>query len=167
MEQGLFPLKSSEVSPDELEEERRLFYVAITRAMERLFLTHSYKRMRFGDFVHLPKSQFVDEIKAECIKQREIKITPKPEINAKPAVSRESYSQISGYQDNYSQIEESEWDFRVGDVVRHNSFGKGRITGMSGSGDKRQAVVYFPSVGGKKQLMLKYAKLEKVKPERS
>jgi len=168
LEQGLFPLKSSEATPDELEEERRLFYVAITRAMERLFLSHSYKRMRFGDFVHLPKSQFVDEIKEECIKQKEtLKPQTKPDLTPKPARSTDNYSQISGYQDNYSQIEESEWDFRVGDVVRHNSFGKGRITGMSGSGDKRQAVVYFPSVGGKKQLMLKYAKLEKVKPDRS
>ena len=180
LEQGLFPLMRSDYDKEEEEEERRLFYVGVTRAMDKLVLTHSKRRMKFGEMSSQMMSSFIREIPAKYLNQS--KRSPKPQFagtgnipsglfankNNKnlPLKDRFSapptneYSQVSDF-DNYSQVG-AETDFSVGDIVSHSQFGNGKISSLKGEGPRRQAVVRFDSIG-RKMLMLKYAKLKLIK----
>lgn len=179
MEQGLFPLSRSEYDRDEEEEERRLFYVGITRAKEKLFLSYARRRMRFGEISYQQVSNFVSEIDNKYLFY--------PEKPSRPAIKKtystpsfldqgpksgalkdrfsgekkEDYSQLPSHDEDYSQIPDSSEDLKIGDIVAHSQFGEGKITGLKGEGNRRQAVVRFASVG-RKMLMLKYAKLRLV-----
>lgn len=160
MEQGLFPLAKADQNPEEEEEERRLFYVGITRAREKLFLTYSQRRMRFGEITSQAPSKFINEISAKCVSFSG-SLREKAETKPKRTYQQDPMFPTNRAKSNdHSQIPEANFDFKVGDKVRHSKFGVGKITGLSGTGAKRQAVVYFPPVG-KKKLMLQYAKLEK------
>ncbi len=164
IEEGLLPFSRANQNPDEEEEERRLFYVGITRAQKKLFFSYAKERMRFGSYYSQNPSRFLSEIKKELIDFGEfMNVT---NVRKSNQLQINSYSQLADA-DYYSQLPQTEMTFRVGDVVKHSYFGKGKITGLAGEGDNRRAVVYFPSVGGKKHLMLKYANLEKVPPERN
>ncbi len=164
VEKGLFPFARAENNPDEEEEERRLFYVGITRAMEKLSITYTKRRMRFGDYSFQSPSKFISEIDDDLIEH----ISTGTGGFHKPKPNRTSYS-YGGYneynqippEDDFTQIEEKSPKFKVGDKVRHSHFGIGQIVMLSGEGEKRQATVNFNTVGRKK-LMLKYAKLEKM-----
>jgi len=188
LEQGLFPLIRSEFSRDEEEEERRLFYVGITRAKENLLLTYSRRRLKFGEIQNQIPSRFLDEISPELLEYPNRKsLNPNGSRNNEKMndflaslshktsspknkwsgsknnqASSSEYSQIPN-NENYSQLSQNEIKndnahLKVGDIVEHSTFGKGRISGLKGAGPKRQAVVRFDSVG-RKMLMLKYAKL--------
>lgn len=162
VEKGLFPFSRAESNPEEEEEERRLFYVGITRAMENLFITYACRRMRFGEYNVQSPSKFIAEIPAELIEHNTSRLKPavpskKPSYNS--SKDTYNYSQIPEYE-NYSQIPET-GSFKVGDRVRHAHFGLGQIVSMAGEGTKRQATVNFTTVGRKK-LMLQYAKLQKL-----
>lgn len=164
IEEGLLPFSRANQNHDEEEEERRLFYVGITRAQKKLFLSYARERMRFGSYSMQNPSRFLSEIKRDLIDLDEYLKIPSEPTSKRDSIN--SYSQIPTT-DYYSQLPTSELTFRVGDIVKHSHFGKGKITGLAGEGDNRRAVVYFPSVGGKKHLMLKYANLQKVPPERN
>ncbi|MFW6276127.1 MAG: ATP-dependent helicase, partial [Bacteroidota bacterium] len=166
MEKGLFPLARAEQMPEEAEEERRLFYVGITRAEEKLYLTYAERRMRFGETTYQLPSAFIGEIDKKLIDRRGHSGSiqdRKASVSYRPAAPKRQTPQFDDmqYEDNYSQLPQAEHEIRVGDNVRHNTFGIGKITGLSGEGKNRQAVVNFNSVGRKK-LMLEYAKLQKV-----
>jgi len=184
MEQGLFPLIRSEFSKDEEEEERRLFYVGLTRAKENLLLTYSRKRMKFGEVSNQIPSRFLEEIDSELLNfPNRRALTANGGRNNKKmndflsslsnkktpskknwsSEKKSEYNQIP-QEENYSQINPTNErndnaHLKVGDKVQHSSFGIGRISGLKGSGPKRQAVVRFDTVG-RKMLMLKYAKLK-------
>jgi len=180
LEHNLFPLGKAESDSEELQEERRLFYVGITRAKKQLFLTHADRRMRFGEISASRPSRFLFEIEQTVLdnpmpKGVDASTNTQPKFGNKPSfydglVSKPKYySKPKTEANNYSQIPENEsysqipnnLDYNVGNVVRHSKFGRGVITGLKGEGNMRQATVRFDSVG-KKQLMIKYAGLEKV-----
>ncbi|MCX7737101.1 MAG: UvrD-helicase domain-containing protein [Candidatus Kapabacteria bacterium] len=174
LEQGLFPISKSEFHPDEEEEERRLFYVGITRAMEKLYLSYAKKRLRFGDIVEQNPSKFLTEIDHRYISWDHSNINLKEQrlpsftrkettYNTKTVSKKEDpvFDDLATRDNEYSQITPKKL-IKVGTIVNHSHFGIGRIESITGSDTNRQAMVNFQSVGRKK-LMLQYAKLEIVK----
>jgi DNA helicase-2/ATP-dependent DNA helicase PcrA len=164
VEKGLFPFARAESDPEEEEEERRLFYVGITRAMKKLSITYAKRRMRFGDYSFQMPSKFIAEIDKHLLdfKVSNSRISQKIQ-KPKPKYTYGGYNEYSQIprEENYSQIERKQFKFKVGDKVRHSHFGFGQIVSMAGEGVNRQATVNFQSVGRKK-LMLQYAKLQKI-----
>ncbi|GMV53317.1 MAG: hypothetical protein D8M52_07700 [Chlorobi bacterium] len=183
LEQGLFPLQKAETDSAEMEEERRLFYVGITRAREMLVLTYAERRFRFGEIGFSRPSLFLSEIDAECLSMtgRVLAATPTSHagtftLGEAKQQHRSPYSQLPE-KTSYSQIPRPNRysgavppkpgsgpagdanRYSVGQRVRHPLFGNGRIDSLSGTGSQSKAVVQFES-GQRKHLMLSYAKLE-------
>jgi DNA helicase-2/ATP-dependent DNA helicase PcrA len=142
LEEGLFPIANAIYNKRELEEERRLFYVGITRAMKKLYLTYAKSRMKAGNVMYQRKSRFLDEIPIELVLYHNAK------DEARKTKKKEDFEQS--------------YNFTVGSVVFHEVFGIGRIVDLSGNGDKASAVVDFENFG-RKLLLLKYANLKPVK----
>ncbi|MDQ1266334.1 MAG: ATP-dependent helicase UvrD/PcrA [Bacteroidota bacterium] len=163
LEHGLFPFAKSEDNPEEIEEERRLFYVGITRARMKLFLTYALKRSRFGETTNQKPSHFLKELDKNLllINGRQ-ESAPKNNGNIYQPQKKSApvFDDIPKHE-SYSQIPEYGNDLRVGDRVRHGKFGKGKILGISGEGLSRQALVNFESVG-RKRLIMQYANLQKL-----
>ncbi|MFZ9615261.1 MAG: UvrD-helicase domain-containing protein [Fluviibacter sp.] len=159
LEQGLFPHENAMMARDGLEEERRLMYVAITRARQRLYLCHAQTRMLHGQTRYCLPSSFLDEL-PEALLQR---------INTVPAWSAGSYN--TGWSDAPSVdmatrvsaraagAAESAGGFHVGQSVVHAKFGAGVILSAEGRGDEARVQVRFGQAGTK-WLALAYAKLE-------
>ena len=148
MEEGLLPHFRSMDSPEELEEERRLCYVGITRCMERLFLTRAFRRGFMGGSggPTIP-SRFLQEIPAHLIESA-TPLAKKREVwAAKPAVVEEVAPALS---------------LRTGDRVSHGVFGEGVVVNSSGKGSDQEVTVAFAGGAGVKRLLLSYAPLEKV-----
>ncbi|MGZ8735501.1 MAG: DNA helicase PcrA [Acidimicrobiia bacterium] len=160
MEDGVFPHSRSLGEPDELEEERRLCYVGITRARERLYLCHAWCRSLFGATEYYPPSRFLREIPEELVR-------------AIGEERRSSGSGLGGHREavvNAAVRQASQptgangaeqLGLRVGDDVGHDKFGEGVITDVIGQGDKAEAVVRFRDVG-EKRLLLAWAPLKKL-----
>ena len=144
MEEGLFPHHRSTEDPTKLEEERRLCYVGITRAMEKLYINWAEKRRLFGtDHYHSP-SRFIDEIPSNLIQ----------EIRLNAQVSRPYIHSSSPLQAS----RETSSDFEVGQRLMHPKFGEGTVIHFEGSGPQTRIQVNFESVGSK-WLVLAYARL--------
>ena len=186
MEDGVFPHVRALGDPSELEEERRLAYVGITRAMQRLHLTSAWSRMMHGQTQYNPPSRFLDEIPSELI--NEIGGTRMLRSRRDRSGGGRTYgggggSEIptgrtfgGGGRDSHSDdVVESaiaaantptpsgaeSIGLKVGDDVRHSQWGEGVIVEIDGVGDKAEASVHFPSVGPKR-LLLSWAPLEKI-----
>ena len=172
LEDGIFPHLRSMTDPDEMEEERRLAYVGITRAQERLYLTHAWSRLIFGQTQYNPPSRFLDEIPAEL----------QSEADGSRGKGRRQRSTVFGGSGTASSFRGRDravdtalkprgplsdgptgggHDFKVGDDVLHRKWGEGVILDLRGAGDKAEAVIRFPSVG-EKTLLLAWAPLERV-----
>lgn len=150
VEEGLFPHKISSDDPDRLEEERRLCYVGITRAMEKLYITYAETRRLYGSETFNTVSRFVKEIPATCIE----------EVRLKTAISRPvSFSAGKSRQPLYDTGEDT--GFRLGQHVRHAIFGEGVILQFEGSGPNAVVQVNFKQAGSKR-LVMQYAKLEAI-----
>jgi DNA helicase-2/ATP-dependent DNA helicase PcrA len=141
MEEGLFPHIRSSLEPAELEEERRLFYVGITRAQKKLYLSNCRERDTFGRSIYNTPSRFLDEIPPELL---EIK-----QSDHKEAFTLEKITP------SYQNI------FQVGEYVRHPKWGRGKIIELRGQGEFAEVTVFFEN-GEKKNLRLKFARLEKI-----
>lgn len=177
MEENLFPSSLSIASKQELEEERRLFYVAITRAKESLTLTHCQTRYKFGSLQFCEKSRFVDEIPTRFLKLTEkasagfgmFAPTMNKKVNLKdnytPFPKKNTSTLTSSSEINLASIGNIAMpeDITMGVRVYHQKFGYGNVTGVEGSGADKKAMITFESVG-LKTLLLKYAKL--VLPEK-
>ncbi|MCS6763039.1 MAG: UvrD-helicase domain-containing protein [Candidatus Protistobacter heckmanni] len=162
LEQGLFPNENSMLEADNLEEERRLMYVAITRARERLYLSFAQTRMLHGQTRYNMKSQFFDELPDGAVKW----LTPK---GGKKAGYGSGYG-AGGWSSGYTPAQvvsespalesrQSEGArFRVGQRVFHSKFGEGTVVGLEGSGDDARAHINFGR-HGLKWLALAVAKL--------
>jgi DNA helicase-2/ATP-dependent DNA helicase PcrA len=168
IEEGLFPHENSILEQAGLEEERRLMYVAITRARERLYFSLAQSRMLHGQTRYAMRSRFLSEVPEEHLKW----LTPKQGLadleprwksssagfdpyarqGKAPAVASINRSSTSG-------VTVGSQHFRVGQGVRHGRFGEGTIFGLSGSGLDAQAQIQFRDVGAK-TLALGVAKLE-------
>ena len=155
LDDGLFPLYASIEVKKELEEERRLFYVALTRAQHRVFLLYATNRRRMGgeNVLGMP-SRFIGEIPPEYLER----------IKFESALTRRVISSSS--QQKMTKIEVTRTvttfdDFKVGDMVEHSIFGLGKIMVLSGTGENQRVGVIFKD-GTKKKLIVKYANLTKV-----
>jgi len=149
MEDGLFPHQRSIADPSGLEEERRLCYVGITRAMESLYITHAEQRRLHGMDSFAQASRFIAEIPDELVEE----IRPRVEVS-RPVHSTSRHRGRSG-----SVAPGAELGVRLGQRVRHGKFGDGVILNCSGQGAHAQVEVNFESVGTK-ILVLAYANLD-------
>ena len=139
MEDGVFPHFRSMTDADELEEERRLAYVGITRARRRLYLTHAWSRTLFGASSYNPPSRFFKEIPGELVEDLE----------------------EAGRGDGEVVAAGPPPDVTAGDTVVHDRFGEGVVLTVSGAGHDAEAVIMFEEEG-EKRLLLAYAPLKKV-----
>jgi DNA helicase-2/ATP-dependent DNA helicase PcrA len=190
LEDGVFPHLRSLTEPDQLEEERRLAYVGITRARRRLYLTHAWSRTLFGGTQYNPPSRFLDEIPAGLV--RDIEGHRRASRSGRVfgsggwrsgdgsrgrgddggsgsgadralrvAAGRERIVEQALASRRPSRSGAESLGLKIGDDVRHNVFGEGVILDMSGSGDKTEALVRFRD-RGEKRLLLSWAPLEKL-----
>ncbi len=150
MEEGVFPHQRALTEMAELEEERRLAYVGVTRAMERLFLTFAERRMIFGNTFAYPKSRFLEEMPNLEFLDTDRALLPKP--------SGGRWREVAIHESAGAGLH---LGLNAGDRVRHPKWGEGTITSMEGAGGDGLVGIHFPNVGDK-MLMLKYAPLEKV-----
>ncbi len=169
MEEGLFPHSRATDGGEDLEEERRLCYVGMTRAMEKLYLSHARRRRVFGSYQFNPPSRFVGEIPEQFF-----------ESQSPPALQEASGHNLASIFDSMSeQAEDAEPEFdeepfepdepryvpeadegvRIGMRVRHVKFGVGTVRRIEGHGDNQKVTIYFNRFGPKK-LLLKFAGLE-------
>jgi DNA helicase II / ATP-dependent DNA helicase PcrA len=167
MEDGVFPHFRSLGEPDELEEERRLCYVGITRAQERLYLCHAWSRMLFGSTDYHPPSRFLEEIPAHLVTQiggeqtrRGLGLGAHRDTVVAAAVRRSR--ELVGTSVTPTGARGAEQlGLRVGDDVHHDKFGEGVIIDIEGTGDKAEARVQFRDIG-EKVLLLAWAPLTRV-----
>jgi len=173
MEENLFPSIMSIDSKDSLEEERRLFYVAITRAEKRLFLSYALNRFRWGKYIDCEPSRFLDELDKKLIDFNEIKINQKPNYK-KPyklytKIKKVGYSKSSNLK-KIDKIKDNLKDYSntindnimVGQNVYHSRFGTGKVIKIDGKYANKKATIFFNGIGHK-TLLLKFARLKILK----
>ena len=148
LEESLFPHGRSMESTSQLEEERRLCYVAITRAMEKLYITHTESRRLYGTDTINPPSRFLKEIPKDLIDE----IRPRAQANI-PYNRRD-------FKETKMEFEE-EIGIALGQKVQHKKFGEGIVLNYEGSGDSARVQVNFDD-SGTKWLVMAYANLEKL-----
>ncbi|MFV3384424.1 DNA helicase II [Pseudomonas sp. NY15364] len=151
MEEGLFPHKMSLEEPGRLEEERRLAYVGITRAMQKLVISYAETRRLYGSETYNKVSRFVREIPAPLIQ----------EVRLSNSVSRPVSTSSMGGGSLFAGSAVPQTPFSLGQRVRHSLFGEGTILNFEGAGAQARVQVNFENEGSK-WLMLAYAKLEAV-----
>ena len=151
MEEGLFPHSRSAEDPDSLEEERRLCYVGITRARQKLTMTHAESRRLYGKESYPRVSRFIKEIPNELLQ----------EVRIRSTISRPVSSYSSSYTQNSRSriVEDSGTGLHPGQQVRHTKFGEGTVLMLEGSGPQARIQIHFPEAGTK-WLVASYAKLE-------
>ena len=181
LEEDLFPSAMSLNTRSELEEERRLFYVAMTRAKERAFLSYTLSRYRWGKLIDSEPSRFIEEIDSQYVDH----IKPKDDYSFKPlikasifdnplevkkdfkvkerTISSPTFSQLKKLRkiDNNQplQVNQDVKGLEEGMMVEHARFGKGVIENIEGKGQDRKALISFKDFG-KKNLLLRFAKLK-------
>jgi DNA helicase-2/ATP-dependent DNA helicase PcrA len=186
LEENLFPSAMSMNTRSELEEERRLFYVALTRAEKQAYLTYALSRYRWGKLVDAEPSRFIEEIDEQYL---EI-VTPKEERRFNPMLSADIFGDVEPNTVRYKKpaylkvkpkvkepfkitapknlkkVSDTKnttnlFDNKliVGDVVNHQRFGKGNVLNIEGKGADLKAEIKFEN-GGSKKLLLRFAKLE-------
>jgi DNA helicase-2/ATP-dependent DNA helicase PcrA len=154
LEEGILPHRRSFDDPEQMEEERRLCYVGITRAKKRLYLLRSYRRSLFGGSTANPPSRFLQDISPHLISPRGL-WEESPTLVASPDFNR--ISQPSPRPSRTPAL-------RVGDHVRHNKFGPGIVMNCSLTRDDQELTVAFEEAGVKK-LLASLAPLEKIEKD--
>lgn len=161
LEDGIFPLSSSMLEQEEMEEERRLFYVAITRAMQKLYMTYALQRYRFGNVSYQMKSRFINEIDTSKLDYQKSSVMTKHKSRSHQeegsSIKYEFYNNKTN-DDVLNDIFREDLGVKKGSVVFHNNFGKGKVIDVSGRGDAKKASIHFDKVGVK-NIILKYANL--------
>ncbi len=164
MEEGIFPGVRSLGMEDEMEEERRLCYVGITRAKSRLFLTHTDTRTLFGTTKYNMMSRFLKEIPKELLNEESAKKSRIEDFGftytKKPTMDRSMFATVGGQKPAASDKTIS-LDFGPGDRVMHRKFGEGTVVEAKAIGADMFLKVKFDSVG-EKNLMAAYVQLEKI-----
>ena len=156
MDEGIFPNENRNLKKGFLEEERRLCYVAITRAMKCLYITHANMRYMHGNNNFLIPSRFINEIDEGLLES--IKITHTKNFKNKPLSNEDDiYSQENSFE-SFSQEEEYSF-IKIGGRVSHMKFGHGVILRYTGKGDALKLTINFDDYG-KKELVLSYAHLK-------
>ena len=151
MEEGLFPHRMSSDDPDKLEEERRLCYVGITRAREKLTVTHAESRRLYGKENYPRQSRFIKELPKELLQEVRIRSTvSRPVTNRSSSYAPPARARIT---------EDSGTGLHPGQQVEHAKFGEGTVLMVEGSGPQARIQINFPQAGTK-WLVAGYAKLE-------
>jgi DNA helicase-2/ATP-dependent DNA helicase PcrA len=152
MEEGIFPHSRTLGDPDELQEERRLAYVGLTRARENLFITRAEYRSSWGAPNYNAASRFLSEIPDSVIEWNQAQEKASP---IKSSVKRSfTAPKPTGRVSNTMKLE-------VGERVSHDTFGMGTVVAVTGDGDRAEATINFGSFG-EKRLLLRYAPVEKL-----
>ena len=188
LEENLFPSQMALNERSELEEERRLFYVALTRAEKKVTLTYAMSRYRYGSLNYCEPSRFIEEIDSSFVDLPEVEerpsksfdetpwgglgfnrsesSRPKPRFKSSPSKKPEAPKPVVPRNlKRVSQVSTPSGSTLppgsvvVGTKVAHAKFGKGKVVNIEGDSPNEKATVFFPSVG-QKQLLLKFAKLE-------
>jgi DNA helicase-2/ATP-dependent DNA helicase PcrA len=156
MEEGIFPHSRTLGEKNELEEERRLAYVGLTRAQKRLYLSRAEYRSAWGAPNYNPPSRFLDEIPENLIDwNKSASGFTSPPIRRKPSTPA-PLSRGGGKKINAQTLV-----LDIGDRVSHDTFGLGTVIAVSGEGDKAEATINFGSYGDKR-LLLRYAPVDKL-----
>jgi DNA helicase-2/ATP-dependent DNA helicase PcrA len=151
MEDGIFPHARTFDDPKEIEEERRLAYVGLTRAEKRLYISRAEYRLTFGTPKYNPASRFLDEIPTDLL---EWKNEGKPSYTSSSAVKKSRLP--SGPPPRATGKVSSAMVLEVGQRVSHDTFGLGTVVATTGVGDKAEATINFGAYGDKR-LLLRYA----------
>lgn len=164
-EEGIFPGMQSMHDPEQIQEERRLAYVCITRAKQQLYITNSAQRMIFGQTVRNRISRFVDEIPIRCcdVEDKTIRpkvIAPQQEANQVKKIRTRASNEI-GVGGSYQQESSVGCELVIGDRVNHRTFGDGIVVTIKPMGGDHFIEVNFDTVGTKK-IMYKFAHLTKL-----
>jgi DNA helicase-2/ATP-dependent DNA helicase PcrA len=166
VEENLFPGAQSLYSLEDLEEERRLFYVAVTRAEARLFLTYASTRYKFGQLNYAEPSRFLQEVPENVVSYHGDLKKPKVAQNVAPistfsrVVSAPSPKPTTAPPQNIAPfVPDDANTLQTGMEVLHEKFGEGKIVSIEGSGVNKIASIFFSAYGVKK-IMLKFAKVK-------
>ncbi|MDQ3191233.1 MAG: UvrD-helicase domain-containing protein [Bacteroidota bacterium] len=177
LEENLFPSQLSLNSREDLEEERRLFYVALTRACKKAFITYSLTRYRWGNLINCEPSRFIEEIDTDFIEfpasktEQEYKTQEKPgkifnrsNQAGKPAqtanISKgKTLVKVSDTKNKEDFIADDTKNLKEGMEVEHQRFGIGKVLNVEGAFPNQKATVFF-QVAGQKDLLLKFARLK-------
>ncbi|RYD59304.1 MAG: ATP-dependent DNA helicase [Sphingobacteriales bacterium] len=182
LEENLFPSSMSLYDRSDLEEERRLFYVSITRAKERLWVTYANSRYRFGNLIQNEPSRFIEEIPDEHLDRTFTGSAHKAtgSVNAFGNMMNQSFDRVPSLKKLADKLQQKQApaashtpsaDFKadnpmameVGMEVEHQKFGLGKIVSLEGGANNRIATIEFQGGHGQKKIMLNYAKLKIIK----
>lgn len=176
LEENLFPSQLSLTSRPDLEEERRLFYVAITRAEKRVILTYSTSRYRWGNLIYSEPSRFIEELDSKYLELpvernsqlfHEQSYSPKTKLQTsrpketfvqRPVIGKKLVQVNKASKATTDFDTESLRDLEVGSEVQHDRFGNGKVVALEGAFPNNKATVFFEGAG-QKQLLIKFAKL--------
>ncbi|SHM26169.1 ATP-dependent DNA helicase PcrA [Caldanaerovirga acetigignens] len=161
MDEGIFPHSRSMFNEDELEEERRLCYVGITRAKKRLYLTRAWRRNLYGNTSFYSASRFIDEIPARLLKEIGSEDDTLEEDNGKTKKAKTVVHFKPAIKQSSETEKRKELKLNPGDRVKHSKWGEGVVTAVYGKGEDAEIAVNFASEGTKR-LILKYAPLVKI-----
>jgi DNA helicase-2/ATP-dependent DNA helicase PcrA len=155
MEDGIFPHSRTLGEKDEIEEERRLAYVGLTRARERLYISRAEYRSSWGAPTYNPASRFLDEIPENLIEWRNVSSSSlSPSLVRKTRTVTAAPPRATGKKINSIEL-------AVGERVSHDTFGLGTVVATAGEGEKAEATINFGEYG-EKRLLLRYAPVEKL-----
>ncbi|MFZ1290276.1 MAG: UvrD-helicase domain-containing protein [Melioribacteraceae bacterium] len=150
-EEDIFPLNPKFDSDSRIEEERRLFYVALTRAQTKVFISYARSRYRFGEVAYQSKSRFLDELDPETVDEEN-------KVAARKGGRRRKAFYDELYQEDFDDYNQERRSFRVGSRITHELFGNGKVLKISGAADMTKVTIAFEEKGTK-TLLLKFANI--------
>ena len=157
MEEGIFPHSRTLGDPEELQEERRLAYVGLTRARENLYITRAEYRSSWGAPNYNAPSRFLSEIPDSVIEWNEVQ----EKVSSISSVNRSSIQRNFVAPKPTGKTSSNTMQLEIGERVSHDTFGLGTVVAVNGSGDRAEATIDFGSFG-EKRLLLRYAPVEKL-----
>ena len=160
-EDGIFPHQRALTDPKELAEERRLAYVGVTRARQRLYISRAIARSAYGTPQHNPPSRFLADIPDHLFDWRRLESATTSWRTTSATAANQSWRANVGYGAGKTRVVREAPALVAGDRVLHTSFGMGKVVATGGAGDKATADVDFGSVGVKR-LALRFAPIEKL-----
>lgn len=153
-EEEIFPLSNKFSSEASVEEERRLFYVALTRAEKKVYVSHARSRYRFGEVAYQNRSRFIEELDPNTLNEENGNGGKKTNRKSKKEIYYEYFENL-----DYEDFSQQHSSLKVGSRVMHEKFGMGKVIQLIGAGENQKATVSFEG-NNVKQLMLKFAKLK-------